>query len=280
VWPDLFRRQTLASFDFQWRALADGDAMLSDPWFRENVDRILAEELLAMDRGWFRRRRVLDAGCGGGRWTCGFLRLGARVTAVDASPHALEATLAQARQWAPEAVAEGRLETARADLLALPDDLAARRFDVVFCFGVLHHTGDTRRALGNVAALVADEGVLFLYLYGRRTVTWPRRLALSGFRYALAPLPFPAKTRILRRAFPGRDPHQAFDLLSPTVNDRLDHAEVEGWLRDLGLSEVVRTLDHTELFLRATRPGTARTPALPFRALPNPPYWFERYRRG
>ena len=78
----LRRRQTLASFDYQWRALAEGDAMLSDPWFVDNVDRIASEELLAVRRSWFDGRRVLDAGCGGGRWTVGLLRLGARVTAV------------------------------------------------------------------------------------------------------------------------------------------------------------------------------------------------------
>src|SRR6266545_5892528 len=86
----LRRRQTLASFDYQWGELPEGDAMLSDPWFRENVDRILVEELLCVERDWFRGRRVLDAGCGIGRWTLGFLRLGCDVTAVDFSPRALE----------------------------------------------------------------------------------------------------------------------------------------------------------------------------------------------
>ena len=42
------QRQTLASFDYQWRSLPEGDAMLSDPWFRENVDRIVSEEVLGV----------------------------------------------------------------------------------------------------------------------------------------------------------------------------------------------------------------------------------------
>ena len=84
----LRRRQTLASFDYQWGEIPSGDAMLSDPWFVENADRILADELLGVDRRWFRGREALDAGCGGGRWSYALLRLGCRVTAVDFSPRA------------------------------------------------------------------------------------------------------------------------------------------------------------------------------------------------
>jgi 2-polyprenyl-3-methyl-5-hydroxy-6-metoxy-1,4-benzoquinol methylase len=47
------------------------------------------------------------------------------------------------------------------NLRELPAALAARTFDLVFSFGLLHHTGDTRRALANVASLVDSEGVLF-----------------------------------------------------------------------------------------------------------------------
>ena len=52
----LRRRQTLASFDYQWGVIPSGDTMLSDPWFVENADRILADELLGVDRRWFRGR--------------------------------------------------------------------------------------------------------------------------------------------------------------------------------------------------------------------------------
>ena len=272
----LRRRQTLASFDHQWGCLREGDAMLSDPWFRENVDRILVEELLCVDRGWFRGRTVLDAGCGIGRWTLGLLRLGCRVLAVDASAHALQAVASGMRELAPDAVAEGRLETRQVDLLDLPSDLRARRFDLVFSFGVLHHTGDTRRALGQVAPLAADDGLLFLYLYGTRSLDFTKRLALATLRYGLAPLPFSWKARALRVLRAGRDTHQSFDTFSPLINDTYEHETVESWLRELGFPEVTRTIEYTELYLRARRRPEAPHP---LRALPARPYWFERYRR-
>jgi SAM-dependent methyltransferase len=275
VLDNLRRRQTLASFDYQWGAIPSGDAMLSDPWFVENADGILAEELLGVDRRWFRGREALDAGCGGGRWTLALLRLGCRVTAVDFSSRALASTRAQMDRLAADAVGEGRLATERADLIS-PASLARRRFDLVFSFGVLHHTGDTRRALANVAAMTKDDGLLFVYLYGAGSLTRLRRAALALARAGLAPLGFRAKRALLARVLPGRDTHQAFDLLSPLVNDRRRRAEVEGWLRAMGFTEVAQTIPHEELFLRAAR---AICSARPFLPPASPPYWFERYRR-
>jgi len=272
---DRLRRQTLRSFDYQWAGVPAGDAMLSDPWFVERVDRILAQELLALDPGWFQGRSVLDAGCGGGRWTLGLLRLGSRVLAADASAHALESTRAQMARLAPGAVAEGRLETQQVDLLELPAPLRQRRFDLVFSFGVLHHTGDTRRALANLAPLVAEGGFLFLYLYGRRPLTY--RMALAGLRTLLFPLPFGIKKAALAWLFPKRDVHQSFDLLSPAVNDTFAPETVEGWLRELGFPTLVRTLETGEVFLRASRTSPPAGLSCP---LAEPPYWFERYRRS
>jgi SAM-dependent methyltransferase len=272
----LRRRQTLASFDYQWGELPDGDAMLSDPWFVENVDRILAEELLCVDRSWFPGRTVLDAGCGIGRWTLGFLRLGCSVLAVDFSPRALQRLEEQMRRLAPDAVAEGRLATRRVDLLDPPEDLRAMRFDLVYSFGVLHHTGDTGRALANIAPLVKPEGLLFLYLYGSRSQTAASRLALAALRLGLAPLPFRAKKAVLKAILPARDTHQAFDTFSPLVNDTYAHETVEGWLHSLGFPEVTRTIDYTEVYLRARRDPAAVQPLRPPHGRP---YWFERYRR-
>jgi SAM-dependent methyltransferase len=68
--------------------------------------------------------RVLDAGCGPGRFTLELLRLGAHVTALDISPGQLE--LLRARVPDIEAVV-GDIT----DLSRFPDD----EFDVTVCFG-------------------------------------------------------------------------------------------------------------------------------------------------
>ena len=271
----LLRRQTLASFDYQWRELPEGGGLLSDEWFNDNAVRIISEELLCVRADWFRGKRILDAGCGSGRWTVGLLRLGADVVATDVSEHALGYARENVATLCSTAEA-ARFHAVRANLLDLPAELRTERFDCVFSFGVLHHTGDTRRALANVARLVGGEdGVVFLYLYGRESVGTLARLALASQRYALAPLPFAVKRRVVAALRRGADVHQSFDLLSPTINDRYTFVEVAGWLHDLGFDDVARTADHSELFIRALR----RTDTLAEDRLPPPerPYWFERY---
>jgi 2-polyprenyl-3-methyl-5-hydroxy-6-metoxy-1,4-benzoquinol methylase len=59
-------------------------------------------------------------------------------------------------------------------------------FDVVYAWGVLHHTGDMWRALENVSTRVAPNGLLFISIYndqGRRSKVWraiKRRYVNSG----------------------------------------------------------------------------------------------------
>jgi SAM-dependent methyltransferase len=267
----LLQKQTLASFDYQWRELTEGGALLTDDWFSQNVDQIISEELVCLQPQWFQGKRVLDAGSGNGRWTIGLLRLGCEVVAVDASAHALERLKESVHQFVPER--RDRLQTRPVDLLDIPADLASQPFDLVFSFGVLHHTGATRAALRNIAALGASEGVLFLYLYGEQSFSARKRAMLELRRLALAPLPFEMKRRLIARR--GGDVHQAFDALSPTINARHTFEQVEGWLMTEGYPSVVMTIDHSELFVRATRnPEALRPFELP---RPSPPYWFDRY---
>ena len=270
----LRQRQTLASFDWQWRELPQGGALLTEPWFREHVDAIISDELLCVSRDWFQGKTVLDAGCGNGRWTIGLLRLGCSVTAVDASASALEHLQAAVNELCTPEEA-GRLEPGEADLLQLSPDLAERRFDLVFSFGVLHHTGDTRRALRSVSALAAPDGVLFAYLYGKASVSTPGRAMLELCRLGLAPLPFGLKKKVIAKLSHQGDVHQAFDCLSPTINTRHTFDEVAGWLAEEGFTDVVQTIRHSELFVRALRDTAALAPYL--LPKPEPPYWFERY---
>jgi SAM-dependent methyltransferase len=251
------RQRTLSSFDWQWAHLATGDFMPGDPWFDANSASVLARELCAIEPSWFRGRRVLDAGCGQGRWARALLELGAEVTAVDFS----EAGLARTRDVCAN---HPQLKTRQIDLLDIPPDLAADRFDLVFSFGVLHHTGDTWRALENVSRLVSDSGALFLYLYGSSSWDERERVEIERVRRELAPLTFQEKVIELQRRYPGQDPHQLFDLLSPVINDRVGSNEVERRLQVLGFDLVVQTVASGEVYLRATRA------AFPSRSLGRP----------
>ena len=254
------------SFDYQWGSLPTGAWLSDDPRFGAQVERIISEEELAIDPIWFRGRRVLDAGCGNGRWTDGFVRLGCDVTAMDASINAME----QVRRRFGDAV-----RTLRGDVLEADRLLAGETFDLVWSWGVLHHTADTGRGIRSLERLVADDGLLYLYLYGRETL--PTRSAswkLNGARAGLNLVPLRARKAILERVYGKRGAHEAFDLLSTPLNRRTTVAEATGLLHAAGLSRVVCTIDHTEVFVRADHGASSADPFL--RPLATGPYWFQQ----
>ncbi len=108
-------------------------------------------------------KRFLDIGCGSGLHALAALRLGAvEVVAIDLDRKSVETTRKML-----ETHAAGKawrvLERSVFDLDA--SDIG--RFDVVYSWGVLHHTGDMHRALRIAATLVAPGGVFVFALYRR-----------------------------------------------------------------------------------------------------------------
>lgn len=274
--PELTALHARAAFDNQWRRVGDGEAMLSEPWFRDNVARIVAEEELSVAPGWLQGKRVLDCGCGNGRWAYGLARLGADVVALDASDAALAATR--------DALAggTGRHRFVRADLEDVDQALAPdETFDLAWSWGVLMFCRNFRRALTGIARRVAPGGALYLYLYGRESLPFAEDVALFKRRVAYNAQPdWPARKAFLLREV-GGDPekiHQRHDLLSPLLNRRFDFAEVAALLGELGFADVRRVKAHSELFIRASRLPAGHPDAPPWQPPPEPPYWFQRYR--
>ena len=106
--------------------------------------------------------RVLDLGCGNGRFARFLAQRGVRFTyvGVDASPLALE-------HVRPRLAALEAVELYEHDFITrsepLPDALAAAAFDLVVLFGVLHHVPGRAlrsRLLTKVAKRVASGGVM------------------------------------------------------------------------------------------------------------------------
>jgi SAM-dependent methyltransferase len=103
-------------------------------------------------------KHVLDAGCGGGRYTVAWRMLGARhVVGVD-----LSATgISDARARVEAALINGvRFE--EGDVLWLPHP--ANNFDVVFSNGVLHHSANWRQGVAELVRVLAPGGLGWIYL--------------------------------------------------------------------------------------------------------------------
>lgn len=114
-----------------------------------------------VDAAWFKGRRALDSGCGGGRYTAALKSLGfAEVVGVDGSAEAVDV----ARKRAEQAGLTG-VSYQRSDVLKLP--FRDGEFDFVFSNGVLHHTRNTAEGLKELARVMKPEGRGWVYLYAR-----------------------------------------------------------------------------------------------------------------
>src|SRR5256714_1854469 len=156
----------------QWSANACGAHVARDHVFgtREYFDAIEAyryevyapwmKAALGFDH--YRGKRLLEIGCGTGTDLLQFARGGAEVTGVDLTPRSIEI----ARQRFAVYGCAATFAIGDAEQLAFPDE----RFDVVYAFGVLHHTPDTERAIAEVHRVLKGGGRAVVMLYHRASL--------------------------------------------------------------------------------------------------------------
>ncbi len=170
-----------ASFGDQWNAFR-----------RTQIDRFsgltLSRDRLFSGTGWqaeeLRGERVLEVGCGAGRFTQVLLDCGAEVFALDYSA-AVDAC------WANNGP-HPRLAVVQADLYSMPFQAGA--FDRVLCYGVLQHTPDVRRAFMGLLPFLRPGGRVAVDVYLRQPwiVRWTAK-------YWYRPLTRRLPSRLLRR---------------------------------------------------------------------------------
>ena len=110
----------------------------------------------------FSGKGFLDVGSGSGLFSCAARRLGASVLSFDYDPASVECTAQLKRRYFPED-SQWRVEVG--SILDAQYLASFGQFDLVYAWGVLHHTGDMWKALENVARLVRGGGKLFLSIY-------------------------------------------------------------------------------------------------------------------
>jgi 2-polyprenyl-3-methyl-5-hydroxy-6-metoxy-1,4-benzoquinol methylase len=110
-------------------------------------------------------KRVLEVGCGIGTDSISFALAGARLTAVELSSESLRI----AEQRAEVMGVADRIRFVQANAEELTKAIADDPYDLVYSFGVIHHTPRPDRALAEMRALAAPGGTLKLMVYHRRS---------------------------------------------------------------------------------------------------------------
>jgi ubiquinone/menaquinone biosynthesis C-methylase UbiE len=126
-----------------------------------------------VDFGAVAGKDVLEVGCGSGIAVQLFAEAGAHVTAVDLTPWAVETTRARLDAFGLAG------EVLEADGEELPFEDAS--FDLVFSWGVIHHTTDMAKALAELVRVCRPAGRLVLMLYHRRSTFFLAYRALARF---------------------------------------------------------------------------------------------------
>jgi SAM-dependent methyltransferase len=108
-------------------------------------------------------KKVLEVGCGIGTDTMNFARAGATVTAVDLSSE----SLALARQRAEVFDLDDAITFFEVDAEHLPDVVPVDEYDLVYSFGVLHHTPHPETAIGHIRRYMGSASELRMMVYSR-----------------------------------------------------------------------------------------------------------------
>ena len=117
-------------------------------------------------------KRFLDIGSGSGLFSLAARRLGAEVHSFDYDPHSVACTKELRRRYF---AGDDRWLVEEGSALDKSYLGSLKTFDVVYSWGVLHHTGQMWQAMENVCPLVAAGGKLFVALYndmGSQSSRW------------------------------------------------------------------------------------------------------------
>ena len=117
-------------------------------------------------KGAMQGKSFLDIGCGSGLFSIAAGRLGAsKVLGLDIDPLSVSTSQENANKWMKDRLMpvsfqqSSALDTDHMDMLG--------KFDLVYSWGVLHHTGNMAMALENTARRVGEGGMLMIAIYNK-----------------------------------------------------------------------------------------------------------------
>lgn len=172
----------------------------------------------------WRDQRVLEIGVGLGADHQQFVEAGAIVTGIDLTPRAIELT--ERRLAAFDLPAD--LRVGNVERMELPDD----EFDLVYSWGVIHHSPNTRQAVREIHRVLKPGGTAKIMIYHK----WSLVGLMLWMRYALMRLrPFTSLSAIYSRylespgtkAYSRNEAEELFDVFeNVSISTVLSHGDL------------------------------------------------------
>ena len=120
----------------------------------------------------WRNQDVLEIGCGIGTAAVNFARFGARYTGVDLSERSLELSRQRFEVYGL------RGDFYHGNVEELTEWLPARQYDLVYTWGVVHHTPNPHKALEQIRRILRPGGMLKIMVYARNS--WKNYMIEAG----------------------------------------------------------------------------------------------------
>lgn len=120
----------------------------------------------------YKNAKVLEVGCGLGTDAVNFARAGADYTGVDLS----DASLQLARKRFEVFGLNGTFQACNAEQLSR--QLPSHNFDLVYSFGVIHHTPNPRAVIEEIAQVIKPTGTFKCMLYAKNS--WKDAMIEAG----------------------------------------------------------------------------------------------------
>jgi 2-polyprenyl-3-methyl-5-hydroxy-6-metoxy-1,4-benzoquinol methylase len=144
-------------------------------------------------------KTFLDIGCGSGLHSLAALSLGAEsVTAIDIDENSVSTTHELLTRYAPHSKWTAKVASI---FEASPDELG--KFDVVYSWGVLHHTGDMWGAIERATNFVNSGGQFAIAIYSTTSCDWMWKAEKKFYSQAPRPIQWIIKQIYMAAFFAG-----------------------------------------------------------------------------